>query len=254
MYCTLPQWEHYREMSALCRTAWDWSVLPGKSHSGNDEALMGQQSATCCREMLSSRINVPYHPYLSALTLFHSAVVKLQLFQCFHDFLYTVCKWKVHSKVIRVNQFWSVSRDLTLYTFRTHFKVKSLHSNFAGADIRFHINLVCLRVCLLACVCVSTSEVILTASYFKACVWREVLASVVSGFLLLQVSVGVDIEKTGWFTWDIPNSSQPPGSVHTPAFLFCFPIWTCAQWDMASRNWHILVWTLASLLLLLSSS
>lgn len=153
MYCMLPQSEHYREITALCRTAWGCSVLPGKSRSGNDEALMGQQSATCCRDMLTSRINVPYHPYLSALTLFHSAVVKLQLFQCFHYFLYTVCKWKVHSKVIRVNQFWSVSRDLTLYTFWTHFKVKSMHSNFAEADIRFHINLVSACVPTGLCMC-----------------------------------------------------------------------------------------------------
>lgn len=42
-----------------------------------------------------------------------------------------------------------------------------------------------------------------------------------------------------------------PGASTPRPFLFCFPIWTCAEWDKASGNCHILVWTLNSLLLLL---
>jgi len=39
----LLQLGHYREITALCRTAWECSVLLGKSRSGSDEALMGWQ-------------------------------------------------------------------------------------------------------------------------------------------------------------------------------------------------------------------
>lgn len=76
--------------------------------------------------------------------------------------------------------------------------------------------------------CVSTTEVILTVSYFKprvhVCAFvRELGASVVSGSLLLRVSVGADIEKT---EASLPDTllipCPPPGSIYTPVLFFLF--------------------------------
>lgn len=84
------------------------------------------------------------------------------------------------------------------------------------------------------------------------CLWER--AGSVSGVRFAfasGLSAGRHWENCGWFTWHTSNSSPPPGSIHTPAFLFCFLIWNSAKWDAARGNCHILAWMPASLLPLL---
>lgn len=68
----------------LLHCAGDGVGMPGSAGKslapGNDEAQTGWQEAAGCRETHTSRINVPYQPYLCALRSLCSAVVKLQLF------------------------------------------------------------------------------------------------------------------------------------------------------------------------------
>ena len=174
---------------------------------------------------LTSRINVPYRPYLSALKLFHCALVKLQLFQCFHSFSHTACKWKVHTQVVKVKQFWSVSRGLALPNLPAHSKVKSIHSSFAaGWHQVSYLGWVC--VC---CVCVSTTEVILTLSCLNpVCMWereRERAGSVsgVRFAFASGLSGGGHWEKVHlvYLTHSL-FPSPAPGSIHTAAFFFLF--------------------------------
>lgn len=105
---------------------------------------------------------------------------------------------------------------------------------------------------LALCVSVSTAEVILTPSYFHprmqlVCL-REVVASVVSGLLLLQVLVGVDTEKVVAVLPDTLLIPPRHGTIYPPAFLFSFPIWSPAKWDKARGNCHIFAWMAATAL------
>ena len=150
--CMSLQREHCREITALCRTALGMLSSARKVALGEWWSTDGMAVGSMLQKRtLTSRINVPYRPYLSALRLFQCALGKLQLFQCFHSFSHTACKWKVHTQVVKVKQFWSVSRGLALSNLRADSKVKSIHSSFAAG---WHqVSYLCWCVCVL-CVCV----------------------------------------------------------------------------------------------------